>query len=99
MKKICRQVTAWSSALFLAASAANSAFGVTYDTNTTFSTAPAWGENVTINSGATVTLGQNVLIGQTKDITIDLNGTLVMNSAKTDNHGAGNSFINGNNKL
>ncbi len=97
MKKINRYLTAWSFAALYSLEAV-SAFGVTYDTNTTFSTAPAWSENVTINSGATVTLGQNVLIGQTKDITIDLNGTLVMNSAKTDNHGTGNSFINGNNK-
>ncbi|MBQ2821383.1 MAG: hypothetical protein IJF17_07350, partial [Thermoguttaceae bacterium] len=97
MKKINRYLTAWSFAALYSLEAV-SAFGVTYDTNTTFSTAPAWSENVTINSGVTVTLGQNVLIGQTKDITIDLNGTLVMNSAKTDNHGAGNSFINGNNQ-
>ena len=98
MKKRNYQISVWGAAFMAACSLGNSASALTYDTNTTHSSSPAWSENVTINSGVTVTLGQNVLIGQTKDITIDLNGTLVMNSAKTDNHGAGNSFINGNNK-
>ncbi|MBE6425672.1 MAG: hypothetical protein E7029_06765, partial [Planctomycetaceae bacterium] len=98
MKKRNYQISVWGAAFMAACSLGNSASALTYDTNTTHSSSPAWSENVTINSGVTVTLGQNVLIGQTKDITIDLNGTLVMNSAKTDNHGSGNSFINGNNQ-
>ena len=97
MKKNCLQITAWSSALLLSA-AAHSAFAVTFDTDTTFSSAPTWNENVTISSGATVTLGENILIGQTQDITIDIDGSLVMNNTKTDNHAAGNALINANNQ-
>ena len=97
MKKNCLQITAWSSALLLSA-AAHSAFAVTFDTDTTFSSAPTWNENVTISAGATVTLGENILIGQTQDITIDIDGSLVMNNTKTDNHAAGNALINANNQ-
>ena len=97
MKKNCLQITAWSSALLLSA-AAHSAFAVTFDTDTTFSSAPTWNENVTISSGATVTLGENILIGQTQDITIDIDGSLVMNNTKTDSHGGANSLVVASNK-
>ena len=69
------------------------AHSVTIDTEQTFDTSPAWGENVFITETGKVTLGQDVLIGQTANITIDIatGGSLTSNNTKTGNHDANNS--------
>ena len=74
------------------------AYAVTYDTETTFDTSPAWSENVSITGTGKVILGADVLIGQTKNITIDIatGGSLTSNNTKTGNHDANNSLINAN---
>ncbi|MBR0190995.1 MAG: autotransporter-associated beta strand repeat-containing protein [Thermoguttaceae bacterium] len=74
------------------------AYSVTIDTEQTFDTSPAWGENVFITETGKVTLGQDVLIGQTTNITIDIatGGSLTSNNTKTGNHDANNSLINAN---
>ncbi|MCR5163118.1 MAG: hypothetical protein K6C40_03775, partial [Thermoguttaceae bacterium] len=48
------------------------AYSITIDTEQTLETSPAWGENVFITETGKVTLGQDVLIGQTTNITIDI---------------------------
>jgi len=73
---------------------------LTIDTEQTYTASPAWSENVSITGTGKAILGQNVLIGQTTNITIDIasGGSLTLNSTLTDNHGAGNSLINANEK-
>lgn len=74
------------------------AYSITIDTEQTLETSPAWGENVFITETGKVTLGQDVLIGQTTNITIDIatGGSLTSNNTKTGNHDANNSLINAN---
>ncbi|MDO4857234.1 MAG: autotransporter-associated beta strand repeat-containing protein [Thermoguttaceae bacterium] len=65
-----------------------------------FSAAPAWSDNVNITSTGQAILANNVLIGQTKDITINIasGGVLSMSSTITDNHGVNNILIPANNQ-
>jgi len=60
-----------------------------------YATAPSWSEDVSITSTGQAILADNVLIGQTKDITINIDsgGVLSMSNSKTDSHGAGNILI------
>lgn len=95
MKKSVKfRAAALGASLLMAFSAVNSASGVTYDADTTLTSSPAWGENVQINSGVTVTLGANVLPGQTADITVNIDGTLSLNNTNTGNHDSNNSLTN-----
>ncbi|MBQ9454460.1 MAG: hypothetical protein IJU53_02175, partial [Thermoguttaceae bacterium] len=65
-----------------------------------FPAAPAWSDNVNITSTGQAILANNVLIGQTKDITINIasGGVLSMSSTITDNHGVNNILIPANNQ-
>ena len=71
---------------------------ITYDTDTTISATPAWGENVNINPDVTVTMNNNILIGQTTNITVNIDGALSFTGDKTGNHDANNSLVTANDK-
>ncbi len=93
-----KRFPALGASLLMLFSAAGTTFGITYDTNTDLTASPAWGENVQINSGVTVSLAENILPGQTTSITVNVDGTLSFNFTKTDNHAATNCLTNANNQ-
>ncbi|MDO4628572.1 MAG: autotransporter-associated beta strand repeat-containing protein [Planctomycetia bacterium] len=77
---------------------AGMANAVVYDMDTKLETSPTWSDDVTINSGVAVTLGENVLPGQTASVTVDILGSLTLNSTRTGNHDANNSFTTASGK-
>ena len=98
MSNIHKYLSSWTASAFLAL-APCAAFGeIIYSENTTLNASPQWSENVTVNAGASLVFGANVLPGQTSDITVNLLGSLTFNSNMTDNHAAANSLVNANDR-